>query len=125
MIATPAAFSNAAAMSVITARRLPAACSFTAVCAMAGLTVRKRVVASRSVRTVEVSLALIVVGEEELLPFNLVVRNNLLPLGGRNPVDEGHAVVLLHVGPFGRVHQHDDVLVEQLGVVLHGDDEVL
>src|SRR5262249_30377946 len=45
--------------------------------------------------------------------------------GGGDPVDEGHAIVFLHVGPLGGVHQHDAVLVEQLGVALHGDDQVL
>src|SRR5713226_7440427 len=58
------------------------------------------------------------VGEEELLPVDLIVGDRLLAGGRDQPVDEGLAELLLHVRVLCRVHQDDAVLVEQPLVAL-------
>src|SRR5581483_10546673 len=67
---------------------------------------------------------LVRVGEEQLLPADLVSRDDLLALGRDQPVDELLAEVLLHVRVLLRVHQHHAVLVEQALVALHDDLEI-
>ena len=64
------------------------------------------------------------VGEEELLPADLVVGDRLLPLGRNEPVDELLAEFLLDVRMLGRVHQNHAVLVEQALVAFDQDGQI-
>src|SRR5215467_1719076 len=62
------------------------------------------------------------IGEEQLLPVDLVVRDRLLAFGRDEPVDEGLAERLLDVRMLFGIDQHDAVLVEQ--ALVAGDEDV-
>src|SRR3989338_1880060 len=52
------------------------------------------------------------VREKQLVGADLVIGDDLLAFRRNDPVDEGLPHVLLHMGVFRRVDQHDAVLVE-------------
>src|SRR5262249_54153617 len=62
------------------------------------------------------------IGEEQLLPVDLVIRNRLLALGRDEPVDEGLSERVLYVRMLFGIDQHDAVLVEQ--ALVAGDEDV-
>src|SRR5215467_4260543 len=118
----PDAASNASVTSVRAVRRLPAAWSKTGSDASAGTAI---VVTARMTATRQASCPRCIgIGEKQLLPVDLVIRDRLLPFGRNEPVDEGLAEVLLHIGMLFGIDQHDAVLVEQALVAGHQDLEI-
>src|SRR5262249_55180504 len=64
------------------------------------------------------------IGEKQLLPVDLVIRDRLLPFGRNEPVDEGLAEVLLYIGMLFGIHENHAVLIEEPLVAGHQDVEI-
>src|SRR5215470_1875291 len=117
----PSEFEKACAISVIAARKLPAAKTRTgsaATAVFARTKVKGRTSATRSstgVRGVRI---------EQLLPIDLVVGDSLLPRRRDKPVNKLLAKLLLDVWMLLRVDQNDPVLIEQPLVALDQDFEI-
>src|SRR6476660_9213023 len=62
---------------------------------------------------------------KQLLAINLVAGDGLLALRRYQPIDELLSEILLYARMFGRIYQHDAVLVEQPFVVLYDDVEIV
>ena len=54
--------------------------------------------------------------KEELLPINLVACDGSLPFWTDEPIDEGLALLSLHIRVFRWIYEDDAILVEQLVV---------
>jgi hypothetical protein len=63
---------------------------------------------------VQTTLSVRIVGIwiEKLLPIDLVTGNGVLPFRRNQPINESLAEVFLHIGMFLGVHQHHAILIE-------------
>src|SRR5262249_22834000 len=65
------------------------------------------------------------VGEEQLLTTDLVARDGGLAIRANKPVDEGLSFFCLHIRMFLGIDQDHTVLVEELGIALNKDFEII
>src|SRR5262245_23488066 len=120
----PEAAVKARAVSSSASRRLPAACSSTgSACTGVDISATTAKERTRSVRTKNSRARLRCIGEEQLLPVDLVIGDRLLAFRRDQPVDERLAEILLHVRVLRRIHLDHAVLVEQPPVALDRDQQ--